>query len=170
VNYFEMIDETIEFIEDNLQNDISLDTLAERYYCSKFHFHRIFQSFAGKPVIQYVRERKMEYSTSQLLNSKKKIGDIAFEIGFNSHAAFTRLFKTYYGITPDECRKYDVCISKFAKAKISKEKIIQSRPNFLSSPEIVELDQFEVIGIETRSTYDENLKNNTIPETCVQKE
>ncbi len=105
MEYFQMINETIEFIENNLNRNIAVDELAERYHISKFYFTRIFKTLTGKNVKEYIDGRKMAEAAKRLKMTSGRMIDIALDFGFESHEAFTRKFKNLYGITPVEYRR-----------------------------------------------------------------
>jgi AraC family transcriptional regulator len=57
MDYYERIQTSIEHIEDNLKNMITLEDVGETSFISKYHFHRIFQSVVGESVMEYIRKR-----------------------------------------------------------------------------------------------------------------
>lgn len=105
MNYFEMVNEAIQYIEDNLDQNLTIDKFAEQYYISKYYFSRIFKALTGKNVKEYLDSRKMAEAAKKLKNTDTRIIDIAFEYGFRSHEAFTRKFKQVFGLTPVDFRR-----------------------------------------------------------------
>jgi AraC-like DNA-binding protein len=106
------IQKTIEYIENHLSDDITLDELASQIFCSKFHYHRIFQSMVGEPTFEYIRKRRLSMAAKMLLETEKDIIDIALECGYNSQVSFTKAFKKTYGINPGEIRSRFSCGSR----------------------------------------------------------
>lgn len=80
----DVIVESIDFIEENLFDNLSLDLLARNTYLSKYHFHRVFLSSIGNSVMRFIRERRIVRSTHSLIYFKKTITSISFDHGFNS--------------------------------------------------------------------------------------
>lgn len=101
----DIILESVDFIEENLFDDLSLDLLAKNTYLSKYHFHRVFLSSIGNSVMRFIKQRRIIRSTHSLIYSSKTITTIAFEHGFNSLDTYIRAFKKMYGITPNEYRE-----------------------------------------------------------------
>ncbi|HHW09397.1 MAG TPA: helix-turn-helix transcriptional regulator [Firmicutes bacterium] len=95
---------TIEYIEKNIKNNISLDDLAKASYMSKFHLSRVFQSITGYPPIEYARARKLTCSLNELIHTDRKISDIAQEYGFDHEQSYIRAFKRHFGMTPAQFR------------------------------------------------------------------
>ncbi len=105
MTYRGLMQQSIDFIEQHLADDISLDKIAERAYLSKYHFHRIFKTTIGKTLMEYIRDRRLIRAAYELIGSSKTIGKIAIDLGFNSQDTFDKAFKRMYGITPKEYRR-----------------------------------------------------------------
>jgi AraC family transcriptional regulator len=108
MNYFELINDAVNFIENNLARGFSLDELAGRYHVSRFYFHRIFRAVTNKTLKTYLDERRLSEAAQRLRNSQDSILDIALDFGFSSHEAFTRSFKRQFGIRPADYRRTPV--------------------------------------------------------------
>ncbi|KRG12904.1 helix-turn-helix transcriptional regulator [Lederbergia galactosidilytica] len=105
MSYRPIIQKTIDFIEKNLQEELSLESIAQYAGFSKYHFHRIFQREIGVTVSEYIRYRRIANSANMLLNSDRRIIDIAFYYRFETQESFTRSFKKYYELPPGQYRK-----------------------------------------------------------------
>ena len=95
----------IEFIESNLDKDLSSSMVASQVGYSKYHFHRIFRSSTGESVADYIRKRRLARALNLLVSTDKPIYDIALSAHFDSQESFTRAFKKMYGQTPGRFRK-----------------------------------------------------------------
>ena len=100
MNYFNVINDSIEFIESEIKNSISLDQLSERANISKYHLIRIFKALTGKTPKEYIDERKLTEAMKLIENHGWNIAEAAFEYGFESHEVFSRRFKNVYGLKP----------------------------------------------------------------------
>lgn len=96
----------LQFIEQHLTSELSLDGVAEHMAISKYHFHRLFHSFVGSPFASYVRKRRLSNAASELLTTKRRILDIALDYQFESQEAFTRAFKKMFQMTPGQYRSF----------------------------------------------------------------
>ena len=105
MDYIECVQKSLDYIEENLEDQISLEKLAEVTFCSIFHFHRLFTALVGMNVIEYVRKRRLTVAAQRLRSTNQSIIQLAIETGFNSHAAFTRAFKNAFGVLPDIYRR-----------------------------------------------------------------
>ncbi len=95
----------LDYIETRLKEVITLDELAGLAHLSRFHFHRVFQSTVGLPVMEYIRVRRLTNAGRALRTSKERILDIALTYQFQSHETFCRAFRKEFGVSPRECRR-----------------------------------------------------------------
>ncbi|MTH53386.1 helix-turn-helix domain-containing protein [Bacillus mangrovi] len=100
-----IIQKTIDWIEDHLQEDISARDIASAAGFSKFHFHRIFQAAVGVSFSEYLRNRRMTSAAAALIHTDERIIDIALSCCFESQEVFTRAFKRVYQLPPGQYRK-----------------------------------------------------------------
>lgn len=102
------IDERIK-CHDSQSNDsvdaLTLHSLSKKLGYSEFHTTRKFKEISGLLLGDYIRHRKLAFSLIEVRDTKNKFLDIAIKYGFGSHEAFTRAFKTAYGISPKDYRK-----------------------------------------------------------------
>ena len=91
------------YMEEHLQNKLSLDELAHETDYSRAHFLRMFRAATGKTPHQYLTERRIERAKSMLLEAKKiSLIDVAARCGFSSQSHLTRVFRKHVGVTPGE--------------------------------------------------------------------
>ncbi|MCP1493586.1 AraC-like DNA-binding protein [Peribacillus frigoritolerans] len=105
MRYSPIIQKTIEYIENSLQDELSLKNIARFAGFSKFHYHRIFHKEAGVTVSEYIRYRRIANAANMLLYTDEKIIDIALYYRFETQESFTRSFKKYYDLPPGQYRK-----------------------------------------------------------------
>jgi len=115
IDYKNRINTVFQFIDDNLDSQLSLHNLAEIAHFSPYHFHRIFKLITGETLNTYITRRKIEKSALDVLHKNIPITEIAHTYGFSEHAAFTRTFKRFYGVSPTAFRKQNPY--KFSKIR-----------------------------------------------------
>ena len=127
------INRVIDYVEQNLHNDLSLTKLAEVACFSPFHFHRIFSAITGETLHEFVNRKRLEkIATAILRNKKTPIQEICLKYGFDNAVSFARAFKKFYGMSATQMRKQASGpfnqlvrqISKIGKEQISFEKYI----------------------------------------------
>jgi len=93
------------YIQNNLDVKHSLDELASIACLSPYHFHRIFKAYTSETTSQYFRRLKLERAANRISFSNDDITTIAFNAGYDSHAAFSKAFKQRFAISPTEFRQ-----------------------------------------------------------------
>ncbi|MBE5761400.1 MAG: helix-turn-helix transcriptional regulator [Clostridiales bacterium] len=84
--------------------DLTLADTASRFGYSSYHFSRKFKEISGMHFRDYVRYRRLAFAFKEVRDTKRELIDIAYEVGYSSHEAFSRAFKRAYGKTPSEYR------------------------------------------------------------------
>ena len=119
-DYIKRINGILLFIDENLDSELSLETVANIGFYSPFHFHRIFKAITNETLNSYITRKRIEKTASILLHQKDvSITELSFQYGFNSNSSFTRTFKKFYGLSPSEFRK--------SKPKYSKIRQLESK-------------------------------------------
>lgn len=104
--YIQRIHKVQDYIEDHLEQSLSIEELSNAAGFSKYHFSRIFQSMLHEPLAHYVNRIRMERALFLLAHrTDKNMTDIAYALGISDSAVFSRAFKNYYGVSPREYRK-----------------------------------------------------------------
>ncbi len=104
--YIGRINTILRFIDNNLDNQLSLEKIAEKASYSPFHFHRIFKAITGEPLNAYIIRKRIEKTAGILIRQKGvSVSELSLQYGFSSNSSFTRAFKKVYGISPSEFRK-----------------------------------------------------------------
>ncbi len=99
--YLKRINFVLDFIEKNLDTDLSLDYLAEKAHYSPYHFHRVFLTVVDERVNEFINRKRIERIASILLVEQNiPLNHLAHTYGFNSHNSFSRAFKKKTGIYP----------------------------------------------------------------------
>lgn len=95
----------LKFISENLQKEITVETLANIASVSPSHFHRVFSATFGTSPRQFLIDRRVDRAAMQIRNSHKNLATIASECGFSSASHFGLEFRKRLGVTPGLYRK-----------------------------------------------------------------
>lgn len=132
--YRDQFSEVVNYISANLDTEIDVNRLCQLTHLSKYHFHRQFTSYFGLPVISLARLLRLKRAAFQLAyRSDKKIVDIAFANGYDSHEAFSRAFKKHFGQAPFDFRKqpdWTPWQSNYEPVITLRTKIMNATPDF----------------------------------------
>jgi AraC family transcriptional regulator len=99
------ISRAIDFVEANLQEEITLADVADAVHYSLFHFCRMFNGVVHHTPYEYLMRRRLSESARDLILSDKKVIEIAFDYQFNSPETYTRAFKRMFAMQPSQWRK-----------------------------------------------------------------
>lgn len=105
MSYHERMLRVMLYVQDHLDEELSLDHLAGVACFSPFHFHRVFRGITGEPVKEYVRRLRMERAARRLKGGADAVVDVALDAGFDSHEGFTRAFHARFGQPPSAWRE-----------------------------------------------------------------
>ncbi len=94
------------YIYKHIDTDINLDELAETFFISKFHLHKIFKETFGRNIYETIKSIRLQKASTLLLtNSSSTISNISLSCGYSSQTSFMRAFKKRFSMTPKEWRK-----------------------------------------------------------------
>jgi AraC family transcriptional regulator len=95
----------IEFIEENLDNDLRLEAMAAQVEVSPLYLPRAFKAAVGQSPHQYVLARRIERAKELLRNTQTPIADVAFASGFSSQSHLSNWFLKMVGVSPATYRR-----------------------------------------------------------------
>ena len=98
------IKEALSFIEQNFQNDISVEDIAAFCGLNRSYFGKIFHDTIGKSPQEFLMSYRMQKATELLKLTQLSIGDIGNAVGYSNQLHFSRAFKNVYGVSPREWR------------------------------------------------------------------
>jgi len=128
----ESIQKTLDYVENNVKEDITAEDLAGIAGYSVFHFYRSFQSAVRVPVMQYILRRKLLHAISEIGSGRKK-NDVVYEYGFETYSGFYRSFIREIGYTPADY------LQRYKAKKPYKINILQEEHIMVSKKTIAEV-------------------------------
>ncbi len=115
VNYFDIIFDIINYINENYMQPISLNDMSRALGVGKYHLSRVFSDKINVSFSDYINGIRVSWARNMLLNTNKNITQIAYDCGFQSIRTFNRAFSKVYLISPREFRKSQEDASIFTK-------------------------------------------------------
>jgi AraC family transcriptional regulator len=104
--YHARLNRALDFICENIDQELSLQTIAKIAGFSPFHFHRIFTAMVDETINAYVRRIRLEKAAMMLVhNPFRSITEIALNCGFSSSSNFARSFKERFGVSASRWRE-----------------------------------------------------------------
>lgn len=106
MNWLKYLNESLDYIEHNLDQEINLKEISMKAYSSYHHFLRTFFILSGLSLSDYIRKRRLTKAASELITTDQKVIDIAAKYQYTTPESFTKAFKEFHGVTPRDARKF----------------------------------------------------------------
>ncbi|MFP3887479.1 AraC family transcriptional regulator [Priestia filamentosa] len=146
MNLLRNMNGALQYIEENLTNDVDFREVARRAFCSEYHFKRMFSFLAGITLSEYIRRRRLTLAAFDLKNSNMKVIDVAIKYQYNSPDSFTRAFQNLHGITPSEAKKNGHSLKAYPRMTFELSIKGGNEMNY----RIEEKEAFCIVGIKER--------------------
>lgn len=150
------LNQVIDYIEEHLTDDLSLERVSEYAGVSDFHFRKIFFFLSGLTLSEYIKNRKLSEANKDLLNGEK-VTDVAYKYGYQSLDGFTRAFKKWSGFLPSDVIKTGISKS-FPKLSF----IITVKGGTSMEFRIEDKPAFNLVGVSKRVPMQFEGVNNEI--------
>lgn len=152
-----IINNTTEYIENNLLESLNLDNISENVNLSKFHLLRIWKGATSTGLMEYVRRRRIAQSLGDLIHDRNSIEFISSKYSFGCERTYNRVFKEEFKITP----------AKWRRSPCSLEILDRFNADFMSSAgeglvffrSTTILPEFSIAGLEYTVDIEENIKS-----------
>ena len=155
MRWMECIGEAINYIEENITQELTIESIAKKALISPFYFQKGFAMLCGFTVSEYIRCRRLALAGSELIATDEKLIDIAIKYGYDSPDSFTKSFTRFHGATPTAVRKNGAMIKSFAPLKIK----FALEGGYSMDYKIVEKDAFTVIGMSRVFQYENAMED-----------
>ncbi|MCI9060803.1 MULTISPECIES: AraC family transcriptional regulator [Romboutsia] len=99
IQYDKTIEGVLNYINSNLENDLSIDTIASNFFISKYYLMRKFKSQIGSSIHNYIIQKRLILAKS-LISEGLTMSNVCSKCGFNDYSSFVRAFKKVYGVSP----------------------------------------------------------------------
>lgn len=114
MEWIERLNQSMNYIEEHLTDEIDYNQLARIACCSTYHYQRMFTYMAGITLAEYIRRRKMSLAAVDLQGGEAKIIDIVQKYGYRSPTAFNRAFQSFHGIAPSSVKDEGISVKSFS--------------------------------------------------------
>lgn len=153
-----MVD-SIDYIENNLDNDLQIEHVALVACMSKFHFQRMFHMLTGVTVAEYIRKRRLTLAAQELTKKESKVIEVAFKYGYETPESFSKAFRKTHGISPSAVRRNNQLLKAFPKLSFQ----IKLKGDEEMDYKIVEKEAFHVVGKSIRTATIDSQNHRDIP-------
>lgn len=150
MEWVESISKAIEYIEENITTDISVEDIAKHVNISPFYFQKGFSLLCGYTITEYIRNRRLALAARELATDHAKVIDVAMKYGYDSPDSFTKAFSRFHGVTPSMVQKNNMMMKSFAPLKIK----LSLKGGYSMDYRLTKKDSFTVMGVMKKFSYD----------------
>jgi len=108
MNYYEKIQKAIDYMETVLEENITVENVADKSKMSVSNFHRMFFAITGYQVKEYIRRRRISLAANDIKQENMRMIDIGMKYAYDSADSFSRAFKSVVGILPSKYKDADI--------------------------------------------------------------
>lgn len=140
------MNKVVDYIEDNLTDEIDKEILARLAMCSSYHLSRMFPFVTGITLSDYIRRRRLSVAGLELSQNNISVLDVALKYGYESPTAFTQAFKNMHKITPSQAKEKSASLVFYPKLYFQ----LSIKGDVAMNFSIVQRDSFQFIGMKNQ--------------------
>lgn len=159
MEWLKKLSDAIDYIENNLDDEISYEEAAKIACCSTYNFARMFSYIAGIPLSEYIRRRRMTQAAFELQNTDAKVLNVALKYGYTSPTSFNRVFQSVHGIPPVSARSQGCVLNAYPPVKFS----LKVSGGDAISYRIEEKEAMRIVGVRIALTEDMEENRKLVP-------
>ncbi|MGN0318620.1 MAG: effector binding domain-containing protein [Lachnospira sp.] len=150
MGWMEAISEAVQYVENHITDELTVDMIADHVGISSFYFQKGFALLCGFSISEYIRNRRLSLAGHDLITGDERIIEIAMKYGYDSPDSFTKAFSRFHGVTPTSARKDKVMLKSFAPLKVK----LSLEGGYLMDYRIEKKESFTVIANARTFSYE----------------
>ena len=148
--YNQKVEEVLKYINNHLDQNLSIKELADYSGISFFHFHRILKAALNEPLAGYINRVRLETAVNLNRYSDQQLSDIAIRIGYNDLSSFSKAFSKEFGLSPKDFKSdKNIILNTNVDYSINKKGEIKTD----IKPKIINLPEKQVLYISVKGAY-----------------
>jgi len=158
------LNRAMDYIEQNISNDVDADAAAKVTPYSAYHLQKLFAYLTDISLSEYIRRRKMTMAALELQSGGGKVIDLAVKFGYDSADSFSRAFARLHGVAPSQAKKQGIPLKLYPKLSFQ----ITIKGETEMDYQIIQMEAFNVVGLRRRFYHDASRNPQSIPEFWTQ--
>ena len=150
MNIYKSLNEITAYIDNNLDSEISYETLARIIGVNVYSTQRLFTMIAGISLSEYIRKRRLSSAGYDLYEGNLKVIDVAIKYQYDNATSFSRAFEKFHGIKPSLVNK-ETKLKNFPRIVFNED----INPTTELDYEIITLDELNLYGVSINTNNDE---------------
>ncbi|WP_138494438.1 helix-turn-helix transcriptional regulator [Paenibacillus pinistramenti] len=147
MDHYLVIEDALTYIENHLEQPLSVESVANNCGMSKYYFHRLFSALMGCSLSQYILSRRLNAALSLIHSSSLPLTDIAYQLNFGTQASFTRAFRRQYGAAPSSVRGHSSPLSPSPIPSVVRRPVKNINGDVVTDFTLTEFEELRVCGI-----------------------
>jgi AraC family transcriptional regulator len=143
------ISKALDFVEENLREEITVADMAAAAGYSLYHFSRTFNGVVHHTPYDYMMRRRLSESARDLVETDRRIIDVALDYRFNNPETYSRAFKRMFGVQPSQRKEQGWVDERFLMCRWTLEHLEHINKGDYLKPVAEEKDAFQVAGVMT---------------------
>ena len=119
MEWMKLIGDCINYIEDNIKEDINASVIAKELNISTFYLQKGFTMICGITIGEYIRNRRLTLAAHDLMISDETVLDIALKYRYESPDSFSKAFYRFHNVHPSEVRRDKKHIKGYAPLQLT---------------------------------------------------
>lgn len=104
MEWIKRLQDSINYMEDHILEDINYEDVAKIVCMSSYYFHRTFSLMSGMTVNTYIRNRRLSLAGQELQTTNISVIDAAYKYGYETPESFSKAFSRFHGVTPKQAK------------------------------------------------------------------
>ena len=150
MNTYSYLNKVIEYIEENLENEIKYNEMAKILGVNEYTLRKVFSIICDISIADYIRKRRLSNAGQDLCIGNKKIIDIALKYQYNNPTSFSRAFERFHGIKPSQVKRNSQELKIFTKLIFNENIQFNEDMNY----NIIEREETVLYGVYKRTSLD----------------
>lgn len=147
MEHYELVENALVYIENNIEESLSLESVSNHFNISKYYFHRLFSAMTGYSFNNYLLSRRLNTSVNLIQNERLSLTEIAYRLNFGTPSSFTRAFKRQYGIAPSKLKENMAMINQSPIPIVVKKPIKNINGDLVTDFTLEEFNAIRICGI-----------------------
>jgi len=121
LDWVESLNKALDYIEENLLENITCAAVADHVFISNAHLQRTFFSLTGLTLGEYIRNRRLTLAGQDLLKENggsAKVIDIALKYGYETPESFSKAFSRFHNVAPSQARRAGVSLKSYNRLTV----------------------------------------------------
>ncbi len=152
-NYRQRLTAVIDYIHDNINGALDINTLADVAIMSPYHFHRVYRELMQETVNATVRRLRLQQAAVQLIRTDLPVKTIAMDVSYGSTEAFTRAFTAQFSISPAAYRDSKQHLNITDEPFIAMLPIEKKRYTTMFNAETIDLEKVNLAAYSHQGDY-----------------